>query len=101
MDTLNPADGDLLKTLPADIKRIHALADQDPEPGRIDKWRSVLSEKNKYLVERTCRSGMELYEYKRDISGIRLSAEINRMLAVITNQIRMLYRKFSFHFSCF
>ncbi|HEC43786.1 MAG TPA: sulfotransferase [Bacteroides sp.] len=93
LEGLNPEKGELLMTMPINVKSIHKLANQNPESERIDGWRSVLSPKNTYLIERTCRIGMEMFEYTRKNSGIRLLEELNRIIYIFTYNIQVLYRK--------
>lgn len=101
LNSLSPAEGVLLKALPAEIKTMHSLANQDPDPRRIDGWRSVMSEKNKYLVERTCRFDMDVYDYKRDTAGIQWLTEWKRFYGIFTYNLRIFCRKVRYHLSGF
>lgn len=96
---ISPAKGDLLSRLPGEVRYIHPLTDKAPQTGRIDGWRSQLTAKNLYLVEKTCGIFMKRFGYEKFSRRISPYIALTVFIQALLFYTRRLYLKMRHHFS--
>ena len=82
LDGIRPENGELMTILPGEVRSIHMLISQPPQPQRIDDWKSGLPENIIYLIEKTCMPILYHCGYVRSTSGRKLFLEMIRILQI-------------------
>jgi hypothetical protein len=90
---LNPGKGDLVGKLSDETRHVHQRANLPPQQDRVNAWRENLDLRNIYLIERTCRSWMDKFNYPLKSGKIRPIIEIARICQVALFYMRNLLQK--------
>ena len=94
----SPGRGDLVPKLDAQTRSIHPLADKEPRAERVDAWTTQLTQKEIYLVERSCRKYMQHSGYAAISETRGINLEITRLFQAARFRTRRIYLTLRFHF---